>query len=231
VEFNAVFRPLYGLPPLERAPRWFLSDIFFEALAEWGDARLPVSISERVIAFMRREPSRAIYSYLMETPEDVRRASVRKFTDGSKALRQRIEARRTQHADESMSMRWKIQSALLMINEIDLLLSFAAKAGVPWKTVADIGRENALRIMDDMPTFHIEREIALRLEAAQNRPVAPNDFRDMQTFCAVLCYADVVVAENMFANLARQAKLDRKYNTEVLTNLLALNDAPQRASA
>jgi hypothetical protein len=46
----------------------------------------------------------------------------------------------------------------------------------------------------------------------------------MQTFCAVVAYADVIVAENMFANLARQAGLHRNYNTHIITDLLELKD-------
>ena len=64
-------------------------------------------------------------------------------------------------------------------------------------------RKNAHKVINDSPTYYIEREIALRLEAQQNRPIEKNDFRDMQTFCAVVAYADVVVAENQFANLAQ----------------------------
>jgi hypothetical protein len=44
----------------------------------------------------------------------------------------------------------------------------------------------------------------------------------MQTFCAVVRYADVVVAENNFSNLARQAGLDKKFKTQFTTNLLDL---------
>ena len=151
----------------------------------------------------------------------MRLAAVNNFTVGSEELRKKIEERRKQHLNESLSMRRKIQSVILMLNEIDLLLTFAARAEVPWKSVSDIGRENAIRIMEEMPTFHIEREIAVRLEA-QDRPIEQNDFRDMQTFCAVVRYADMVIAENMFSNLAQQAKLGKKYDTHIATDVRAV---------
>jgi hypothetical protein len=37
----------------------------------------------------------------------------------------------------------------------------------------------------------------------------------MQSFCAVIAYSDIVVAENQFSSLARQAGLDTKYGTTI----------------
>jgi hypothetical protein len=83
-------------------------------------------------------------------------------------------------------------------------------------------RDNAHRVMEGTPTYYIEREMVLLLEGQHNRPIKENDFRDMQSFCAVVAYADVIVAENMFSSLARQAGLDRKYRTQIVTSLLQL---------
>src|SRR3989337_1238326 len=90
---------------------------------------------------------------------------------------------------KSTSLIIRIQSAILMINEVDLILKFANRAGFPWKTVGDLGEKAARRIIEGVPTYYVEREIALRLEA-QTRPIEENDFRDMQSFCAIIPYAD-----------------------------------------
>lgn len=196
---------------------------FFEAFAEWDDERLGFPISERVIDFIRNRPAHCLYEYLVDTPDDVRVAAVRKFSDGLEQLRQRIEDRRRRHANESLSLRRRIQSVMLLNNEIELVIGFAKKAGIPWSTVADIGSANARRIMSDVPTYYVEREIALRLEA-QKRPIEENDFRDMQSFCAIIPYADEVITEKQFASLARQAGLDKKYDTRISTDIFALRE-------
>jgi hypothetical protein len=223
-ELNDLWCVLYEWPQVEREALWFLSDVFFEAYADWGDARLAVPISEQAIGVIRADPARWLYEFLVATPEDVRTTAVRNFSDGSEGLRQRIEERRRQHAGESLAMRRRIQSALLMINEIDLILAFANRAGFPWKAVGDIGDANARRIIEDVPTYYVEREIALRLEA-QTRPIEENDFRDMQSFCAIIPYADEVIGENQFVNLAKQAKLDKKYGTRLRTDILGLGES------
>jgi hypothetical protein len=221
VEIARLVKAVYGVPAAEPSGQWFLSDIFFEAFAERTDKRLGVEISDRVLSAIRGQPSEALYNYLAATPEGTRTASVKNFSDGSDQLRLRIEERRKQHANESQSMRRKIHSALLMINEIDLIIELAIRAGASWKTVSDIGSAVARRLIEDVPTYYVEREIALRLEA-QSRPIEENDFRDMQSFCAVVPYADAIVAENMFVSLARQAKLDRKYHTRLYTSIFDL---------
>jgi len=223
-ELGDLLRAVHGHNPTPRPTDWFLSDVFFEAFADWDDERLGATISEEVIGFVRRAPARALYDYLMTTPEETRTTAIRNFSRGSDDLRRRIEQRRRQHLDESFAMRRRIHSALLMSNEIDLIMTFANRAGFAWRTVRDIGDKVARRIIEDVPTYYVEREIALRLEA-QSRPIEENDFRDMQSFCAVVPYADEVIAEKQFVNLALQAKLDRKYGTKLGTDILSLGDS------
>lgn len=225
-EITEVLRSAHELPPVPLKQHWFLSNVFFEAFMEWGDERVPVGVSERMVELIRQRPAELLYDFLIATPEDTRISGVRNFSAGSEQLRQRIEERRSQHANEPLSMRRKIHSALLMINEIDLIIGFAKKAGMSWSSVADMGEANAHKIIEDVPTYYIEREIALRLEM-QTRPIKENDFRDMQTFCSVVRYADDVIAENQFSSLAQQAKLDKKYDTRISTDLMALKASLQ----
>jgi hypothetical protein len=226
-EVTDVLRGAYGLEPVEREPHWFLSNAFFEATLEWKDPRL-LPISERVMKAIQKEPPRYLFDYLMLTPDDVRVTAVARFTEGSDKLRQQIEARRARDANESLSMRRRIHSATMMVNELDLILGFAKNAGLPEQNETDILRKTCRKIINDAPTYFVERELSLRLEA-QPRSIEENDLRDMQTFCAVVAYSDIVVAENLFSNLAMQAGLHTRFETVVTTNLLALPEQLQRS--
>jgi hypothetical protein len=44
----------------------------------------------------------------------------------------------------------------------------------------------------------------------------------MMAFMTVLPLADVMVAEKQFVNLARQARLDKRYNTCLMTSIFDL---------
>lgn len=221
-ELSDFWRILSGRPFVERAPLWFLSDVFFEAYADWNDPRLVCfPLTERIINVIRSAPPHWLYSFLMETPEDVRVAAVKKFSDGSEKLRQQIEEWRQRNARESLAVRRRINSVRLVINEFELILGFAQKFGFAWNNIGDMDEANVRRIVEDIPTYYVERELTLRLEA-QSRPIDENDFRDMQSFCAIIPYADVVVGEKQFINLARQARLDKKFSTRLRTNVLDL---------
>ncbi|MEP0338978.1 MAG: hypothetical protein ABJ388_09820 [Alphaproteobacteria bacterium] len=230
-ELNDLWCVLFDQPHIVHRPHWFLSNIFFEAFADIGDPRMTdLCLTEETINILRADPIRPLYEYLVALSEDVRVEAVKKFTDGSEDLRQRIEKRRCQHAGESLALRRKIQSALLMINENELILAFANRAGFTWKSIGEIGDANVRRIIEEVPTYYVEREIALRLEA-ETRPIEENDFRDMQSFCAVIPYADEVIGEKHFVNLARQANLDKKYETRLSTNILDLAESLERLGA
>ena len=209
-----------GLEPLPREPQWFLSDVHFEATAEFGDTRIPQP-SERVLAAMKSNPPYFMFEFLTGLPEDIRKTGVTKFSDGAEKLRQAIEDKRAQDASQTISMRRKLSGARLMINEIDLIQSLVRVADLPEKDERAVFEKHARSIISECPTYLIEREIGLRIEQ-QDRPIEENDFRDMQTFCAVVAYADIIVAENMFSNLATQTGLHRKYGTRILTKLADL---------
>lgn len=223
VELTDFVRSALSLPAELRPAGWFLSNLFFEAALEVDDSRL-VPIPEKVVSLIKAQPAELLYDYLMNTPEDVRRLAVVKFSEGAEHLRQRIENRRSRDQNESLAMRRRIYGAIMMVDDMDFILSCAQSAGAPWRSFSEIGSSLARRMMDEVPSYFVEREITLRLES-QKRAVNENDFRDMQAFGAVMSYADHVVAENQFSNLAIQAGLGKKYGTTISTDILSLEQS------
>lgn len=219
VEVIDVIRRAYDLPPLAHENEWFLSQVFYESTAEWDDVRLGPVVSEKMYALAKANPQDFLFRFLMETPDEIRTEAVRRFSRGVDGVRQGVEERRVRDAGEKESLRRNLQNAMLMINEIDEIQAWVAKAEVPGVSVRDILERHARRIMNETPTYFIERELALRLEGQHNRLIQENDFRDMQSFCAVIAHSDIVVAENQFSSLAHQAGLDRKYGTVITTSL------------
>lgn len=199
-------------------PQWFLSNVFFEAFAEHDDKRIPFLVSDRLLAAIKSEPAKFMYDYLTGAPDSERRVAVKNWSDGSRALAERMERRREQTLLDSVSMRRRVYSALLLSDELDVILDFAREAGAPWQALSDIGPSNARKIIREAPIYHVERELALRLEA-QSRKLDENDIRDMSAFCAAVPYADCIFAEKQFVNLTRQAGLHEHYDTLVSSDL------------
>jgi len=222
-EVGAVLAHLYGLPWSDLEPRWFLSDVFFEATVDQNDPRLGVVVPPRIVDFIQSDPEAALLDYLVSASDAERIEAVRRFSNGCDELRLRIEDRRARHGDQPMSMRRKIYSVLMAIEQQDVIIAIAERLGLPWTCLGDKGGAILREIIRETPAFFIEREISLKLEA-QGRPIANNDMQDMRSFCTVLPYADLVIAENQFTNLAKQAGLDKRYGTQLETDILCLRE-------
>lgn len=213
---SAILRPD---PP----PDWFLSDLWFESVADYAPETYGLHVSERVLDFIRQEPSRALFNYLAFNDEEARLEAVRRYTKGSADLIASIEARRALVAGQPLALKKRAYSARLIIDELDFIFATAHRLGLGWSTIHDIGPSLVRRIATDVPVLNVEREIAVRLED-QIRAVSENDLRDMMAFMTVLPLAHIVVAEKQFINLSRQANLDRRYGTKLLTSVFELLD-------
>lgn len=178
-------------------------------------------MSERVIEFVRQDPGYTLFDYLVFSDERVRLEAVRRYSAGSADLIARIESRRALVAGEPLALRKRAYSATLIIDELDCIFATAQSLGLGWSTVRDIGSSLVRSIAVDVPVLNVERELVVRLED-QGRAILENDLRDMMSFMTVLPFADIVVAEKQFVNLSRQARLDERYGTRVLTSIFDL---------
>ena len=220
VEVTDVLRKVYSLQMHHRERHWFLSNVFFEAQCEAADPRLP-PISDRVVEAIEQSPARCMYEYLAGISEETRTIGVGRFSNGAATVLEGIEKRRALVANETMEFRKRAMSARLLIDELDLINSLIIQANIPESDWERLKETACLRVVEDCPTYFIEREIGVRIEALDRR-IAENDLRDMQSFCAVLAHADIVVAEKLFSNLATQAGLDKKYGTTIKPDLYSL---------
>lgn len=197
---------------------WFLSDLWFEAVADYSPETFGFALSDAALNHMRSYPARVLFDYLTANDEDVRLEGVRRFSASSVDLVAGIEARRAIVASEPLALRKRAYGAQLIIDELDFILATGRSLGLDWNCVSDIGSSLVRSIPVDVPILATERELAVRLED-QARPIAENDLRDMSAFSTVLPLADVVIGEKPFVNLARQARLDKTYGTRLLTSI------------
>jgi hypothetical protein len=221
MEAAHVLSKLYQMEWTAPDPDWVFSTLFLEAHMEADDPRLETPIPEQILALMRAYPQQAMVDHLAGGPDDIRRAAISKFEAGCEALRVDIEARRIRHGGESESMRRKIYSVLLVVEQQEILIAAADRVGLPWERLKENNGSAIRTLVRETPTLLIEREIALKLEA-QARPIHVNDMRDLRNFATLLPYADIIVAENQFTNLARQAGLGDRFCVGLETDLRSL---------
>lgn len=211
----------HSLPRRDLPQTWFLSDLWFESGGEYSPENYGFKIADRVIDFIRQDPARAMFDYLAFDDEATRLEAVRRYSADSADLIASIEARRAIIANEPLALRKRAYGARLIIDELDFIFATARDLGLGWSTVRDIGSSLVRGMTVDIPVFNIERELVVRLED-QHRAVSENDLRDMMAFMTVLPLADIIIAEKQFVNLARQARLDERYNTTLMTSIFDL---------
>jgi hypothetical protein len=207
-----------SIPRQEPPKHWFLSDLWFESAGDYSPESYGFEISDRVIDLMRQDPARAMFDYLVFDDEAIRLEAVRRYSAGSADLIARLEARRAVVANETLALRKRAYGARLIIDELDFIFATARQLGLGWSTVGDIGSSLVRSMTVDVPVLNVERELVVRLED-QDRAISENDLRDMMAFMTVLPLADVMVAEKQFVNLARQARLDERYDTSLMTSI------------
>jgi hypothetical protein len=211
----------FSLPVAPLPERWFLSDLWIEAAADYTPEQFGLEISNRLLGLMRANPAVSLFHYLAGTEEEVRAEGVRRYSASSRNVIAGLEKRRGRAAGETLAVRKRAYGATLLIDEFEFILGVARELGLQWQNVSDIGSSLARKLMVEVPVLDVERELAIRIED-QMRPINENDLRDMTSFTTALPLADVMVAEKAFINMARQAQLGERYQTLLLSSISAL---------
>lgn len=208
-----------SIPRGSPSERWFLSDLWFEAAADYSPETYGYEIPANVLNLLRQEPGRALFEYLCFADERIRVEAVRRYSASSAELIANIEARRAVVVGQTLAIRKRAYSARLILDEVDFILTTGRELGLKWYTMGDIGSSMMRGIAADVSILNVERELAVRLED-QSREIVENDLRDMMSFIVALPFADLVIAEKPFVNLALQAGLGKSLKTEMLTSVL-----------
>ena len=209
----------FGLARTGAADRWFLSDLWLEAAADYSPELYDFQVSDRVLRYIRDNPVQTLLDYLAFTDDDIRAEAVRRYSADSADLVAAIERRRAIASGSSFALRKRAYGARMIIDECDFILETGRALGLPWSDIRDVGSQLVRGFAVDIPLFDVERELVVRLED-QNRPIHENDLRDLAAFTTALPFADVMIGEKPFVNLARQARLDVRYGTVMLTSVL-----------
>jgi hypothetical protein len=215
------FASKFGIKIQKLSDNWFLSDLWFESVSDFDPGIFPFEFPTKAIDAISKNPAAALHSYLSGIDDDVRTGAVRDYSAKSSNLIDMLEARRKLADGEPLHMRRRIYSARLLIEEIEFIISTAKKIDLHWSSITEMGEANLKSIVSDIPVLNTECEIAIRLEL-QNRQIYENDLRDVASFSTALPLSDIFVAEKHCTNLARQARLDKKYGVILLTSVTEL---------
>jgi hypothetical protein len=87
-----------------------------------------------------------------------------------------------------------------------------------------IGAEKLDAFWENIPTLDVEIELNVSRNEHWDRKIESNDATDIAFLNVAIPYCDVLVLEKYFHNLARNSKLDKKYNTRIIKSLSDLEN-------
>jgi len=120
------------------------------------------------------------------------------------------------------NLRWRV---FLARNICDLVLPMLTKITIEYNLPRDfvIKRKPTLRdvneFLDSIPTALCFFTLIFRRDQQFQRPIPENDFHDIWFLTLAIPYCDVVITENMWTAISKQAKLDEKCKTVVLSSI------------
>lgn len=212
-EFSLLLAEHFGRMEQPRGDEWFVTRRFWEATSFYG-----IEVPDRVRKHVDQNPEGAFCDYLCGGQSIDQTAALTQYENSARALVERIEGRRKQLVNESLSMRRRALSALLLLEQWTEVLRISASLGISTDDFRGSSDSFKRDLVRKSPTLHVERELTLVIER-EDGDIVPNDLLDMSFFVAAIPYCDFVVGERAFVARARQAGLDQDYNTVLLTEL------------
>jgi hypothetical protein len=79
--------------------------------------------------------------------------------------------------------------------------------------------EDWMKFIKEIPSFYILFNLSYWSEKNFNRPIQKNDLNDVYSLTISIPYCDIIACEKMFASIAKQAKLDKIYSTNIVTSI------------
>jgi hypothetical protein len=113
-------------------------------------------------------------------------------------------------------------SARMIIELLDPINEAMIRAGLDPTMLTDGGREGLDRFLHDLPVASALFEYRWRRHRNASNAWTANDLNDMHSLATAIVHCDVVVTERHAASIMREAGLDSRHGTVLLTDLAEL---------
>lgn len=161
----------------------------------------------------------ATVSFLVGDDEDLNSKVVNGLRDINQPFVERMEKSREQDRADNDDLQERLYLAVLTKELQPKLISMLGDHGKTMNDFFALGLENVRRFFHDVPTLDVEIGLALNLNKHWDRKLKVNDTADVAFACISIPYCDVVVTEVFLQTLVTRRRIDKKYNTVVLSDL------------
>ena len=158
-------------------------------------------------------------SFLLETEESKKEemAGEAFFKDTIKKME---DIRNKENKIKDKDARYRVCLARYFIQEIcPIMARIGINEKIPKEELGSkLGSSEYLqKFLEDIPSLNVLFNLTYKRDRQTHRDIKENDFWDIASLAIAIPYCDVFITEKMFASLAKESKLDKTYNTKILT--------------
>jgi hypothetical protein len=161
----------------------------------------------------------ATVSFLMGDDEDLNFKFVNGLKDINESFVARMEKSREQDRGDNDDLQERVYLAVLTKELQPKLIALLGSHGKTMNDFFSLGLDNVRKFFHDVPTLDVEIGLALSLNKHWDRKLKVNDTSDVAFASITIPYCDVVVTEVFLRTLATRRKIDKKYETVVISDL------------
>jgi len=94
----------------------------------------------------------------------------------------------------------------------------------PWEIMPpNVSKKRVYDFIQNIPSLYTSWILQFRRDVQCQGKIKPSDINDIAALSMAIPYCDIVVTENMWADIAKKEKLVQLYNTTILDSLSGLN--------
>ncbi|OFW62105.1 MAG: hypothetical protein A2133_05370 [Actinobacteria bacterium RBG_16_64_13] len=230
-EVDCVLRSIFGRPVRVRSPCVFGYGILHSVLCErWPDelerSDLRAQLSQLASFPPGSAEREAVELALLEGPKPEDEPLLPGYNPlatrihGDLWAKSREDTRATRKAEGWVSGERSERLALAeTLAHERVFWERVSAAGVAPEEIFARGRDGLTDLVRQIPMMDVICELGRLRDTADCRPFSANDLADVGFLGPAIVYCDVVVTERQWADHAKRAKLDEKYQTKVIHDL------------
>jgi len=163
-----------------------------------------------------------IEDFLCGGDQSVNLSAVEKFRIGQDRIAKMQEQFRKEARSHGHQVHKRACVANLTLAIQSELAPMLANIGKTWQDFLALGKDGLMDFFSHIPTLDVETELVVARNENWNKKIDANDSSDVTFLSVAIPYCDIVVTEKCWRHHAQKAKLDNRYDTVILDDLLDL---------
>ncbi len=124
--------------------------------------------------------------------------------------------------EDNYQRRKRSYVAALFVETQDHYLRSLDQLGKNRIDIENLTMEDRIRLVTEVPPLNVEISLAIQHQQQWDRSETNNDVRDISHLCMAIPYCDVVITERYWVDKIQRERLDKKYGTQVSSDLSLL---------